>query len=245
MPTTPIHEGGIAVFLTDPALRRIAAATNEVLPEQLWRYDTGGEDAVGDLARILHKTARSYNDTAVYLDKAVQRLTGRSRLGAAGYSEVLPGMLAAMEHHAVLADVLTDAYLAWRRHRAIGGGDERHLLLYFGDPAHGVATLRCTSPYVWLVTADAEAAQAFAVPYANRIVGQVTETLDGTWQPIACSNPEHIADQPAITYRLPVRDDLATACRSLLRWWALRHSAAWRSRTPDQLTPDELDQLAA
>ena len=97
---------------------------------------------------------------------------------------------------------------------------------------------------VWLVTADAEAADAFGIPYADRVVGQLTESTDGSFEPIACTNPNHIAEQAAITYRLPIRDDLATACRSLLRWWALRHSAAWRSRTPDQLIPAELDQLA-
>jgi len=155
-------------------------------------------------------------------------------------------MSTSMEQHAVLADVLTDTYLAWRRHRRISdGGVERHLLLYPRDPAHGVVTLWPTSAYVWLVSADAEAAHAFAVPYADRIVGQVTETLNGVFEPIACTNSDHIVDQPTLAYHLPVRDDLATACRSLLHWWQLRHSAAWRSRTPDQLTPTELDQLAA
>jgi hypothetical protein len=93
-----------------------------------------------------------------------------------------------------------------------------------------------------MVTADAEAAEAFEVPYPNRMVGVLHESPWEGWLPIACTDPAHIPS--GMAYRLPVRDDLATACRSLLRWWALRHSAAWRSRTPDQLTPTELDQLA-
>lgn len=48
-----------------------------------------------------------------------------------------------------------------------------------------------------------------------------------------------------MTYALPGHDDLPVACRMLLRWWQLRHSAAWRSRTPDQLTGDELAALTA
>lgn len=233
-------------FLNDPALRHIAATTGDVLPEQLWRYDTGSEDALGDLARILHKTAHSYNRAVASLDRAVQLLTHRPDARAAGLGKVLPGMTTATEQHAVLADVLTDAYLAWRRHHPISdAGVQRHLLLYPRDLTHGVVTLWPSSAYVWLVSPDAEAAHAFGIPYADRTVGQVTETLEGVFEPIACTNPDHIADQPALTYRLPVRDDLATACRSLLRWWALRHSAAWQSRNPDQLTPTELDQLAA
>ncbi|MBV1854583.1 hypothetical protein [Catellatospora tritici] len=233
------------MFLTDHALRRIAAATNEVLPDQLWRYDTAAEDAVGDLARLLHKTARAYNATTTYLDSAVPKLTARPELRTAGQREDLSGMLAAIERHHVLADVLLDAYMAWRRHRTISGGDEQHLLLYPGDPAHGVITLSRTSPRFWRATADTEAAKAFGVPYADRIVGLIAETPDGKYEATACSSQAHAESGSPMSYRLPDRDDLTTACRSLLRWWQLRHSAAWRSRTPDQLDPTELDQLAA
>lgn len=233
------------MFLTDPALRRIATATNEVLPEQLWRYDTATDDAVGDLARILHRAAYGFNNTTAFLDQAVRQLTARPELRLAGYGQALPGVVSAVERQGILADLLIDAYRAWRRHRPVERhGDERYLLMQCGDPSRGVAVLRAHGPYTWLVLPDAEAALAFDAPYAGRIVGQVTQTDDG-WTPIAYTNPAHVEEQPRLVYRLPVCDDIATACRSLLRWWQLRHSATWRSRTPDQLTPTELAELAA
>jgi hypothetical protein len=42
-----------------------------------------------------------------------------------------------------------------------------------------------------------------------------------------------------------VVEDEAAACRSLLRWWALRDSPQWRNRTPDQLSTEEQAALAA
>ncbi|MCP2325197.1 hypothetical protein HDA40_003704 [Hamadaea flava] len=234
------------MFLTDPALRLIAASTNDVLPEQLWRYDTAAENAFGDLARILHKTAIAYNTSSADLDRPAPRPSFGLR--PAGTGEAMQDMLAtidrhaAMERHTVITGSLLDLYRAWRRYRTLNDGDQRHLLLCSGDPGHGVATMQRFTHHQWRVIADAEAAQAFGVPYPNRMVGVLVETEDGIWQPIACTDAAQIASGTA--HLLPVRDDLATACRSLLRWWALRHSAAWRSRTPDQLTPTELDQLA-
>ncbi|MBB5871941.1 hypothetical protein F4553_005320 [Allocatelliglobosispora scoriae] len=237
------------MFLADPTLRLIAATTNDVLPEQLWRYDTGTEDAVGDLARILHKTALAYNASCAELDKPHPRPS--SGLRAAGTGEAMSAVLATVDRHAacerhnVIAGGLLDLYQAWRRHRPINDGDERHLLLRPRDPGYGVATLQRTSHNVWMVTADPEAADAFEVPYPNRMVGVLYESPWEWWLPVACTDAAHLAAASGPVYRLPVRDDFVTACRSLLRWWALRHSAAWQSRTPDQLTPTELDQLAA
>lgn len=235
-------------FLTDPALRLIAGATNDVLPEHLWRYDTGTEDPMGDLARILHKTARAYNTSSADLDKPGPRPSFGRR--PAGTGEAMKDVLAtidrhaAMERHTAITGGLLDLYRAWRRHRPIGDGDERHLLFYPGDPGHGVATLQRLTHNKWQVTADPEAADAFEVPYPNRMVGVLHESHWEGWLPTACTDAAHLAATSGPAYQLPVREDLATACRSLLRWWALRHSAAWRSRTPDQLTTDELDQLA-
>jgi hypothetical protein len=234
------------MFFADPTLRLIAGATNDVLPEQVWRYDTAREDATGDLARILHKTALAFNASVADIDKASPRPSFGLRPAGPGEAmrdvRAMIDRHAAIERHSVLTDTLLGLYRAWRNHRRIGGGDERYLLLCPGDPGHGVATLQRMTQVAWRVTADAEAAEAFEVPYPNRMVGVLAETDDGTWQPIACTDAAHI--HSGMAYRLPVRDDLATACRSLLRWWALRHSAAWRSRTPDQLDAAELDQLA-
>lgn len=235
------------MFLADPTLRLIAGTTNDVLPAQMWRYDTGSEDALGDLARILHKTAMAYNASCAELDNPAPRPTSASQ--AAGTGEAMSAVLAtinrhaAWERHNIITGGLLDLYAAWRRHRSINDGDERHLLLRPRDPGHGVATLQRAAHNMWTVTADAEAADAFGVPYPNRMVGVLYESPWEGWLPVACTDAAHLAADSGPSYRLPVRDDLATACRSLLRWWALRHSAAWRNRTPDQLTENELDQL--
>ncbi|MFI7578287.1 hypothetical protein [Micromonospora sp. NPDC049497] len=243
------------MFLTDPALRRIAADTNEVLPEHLWRHDTATLDPLGDLARVLHKTAREFTDSNAALDHALARvdeltvtarhgLAARADLHMAGYHQALTDALAARERHTVLGAALVTAYRAWRNHRQISSSDERHVLLQRSDPSHGVATLRLTDQRTWLVVPDAEAASAFGIPYPDRVVGEVTETDQG-WAPTAYTDPQHRQITVGMAYPLPVCDDLASACRSLLRWWHLRHSDAWHSRTPAQLTPAELTHLSS
>lgn len=242
------------MFLTDPALRRIAADTNDVLPEQLWLHDTATLDPIGDLARVLHKTARDFTDSTATLERALTRvgvladtarqgLAARADLHMAGYHQALTDALTARERHTVLGAGLVAAYRAWRNHRPIGGSDERHLLLQRSDPSHGVATLRLKDQRTWLVVPDAEAAAAFGIPYPDRIVGEVTDTGQG-WAPTAYTDPQHLQLEAGMAYRLPVCDDLASACRSLLRWWHLRHSDAWHSRTPAQLSPAEVADLA-
>lgn len=243
------------MFLTDPALRCIAAATDDVLPEHLWRHDTAAGDPLGDLARILHKTALGFNDTTTALDKALaragdlsemaqQQLTAQAELRVAGYHQAFTDVLAAAARHTALASLLLSAYRGWRNHRPLDEGDARHLLLRTGDPSYGVAVLRQHEPHAWLVFPDTEAAAAFDIAYPCRIVGEVAETAHG-WKPTAYTNPQHRQTQPSMTYPLPECDELTSACRSLLRWWHLRHSAAWHSRTPSQLTPAELAELAA
>lgn len=243
------------MFLTDPALRRIAADTNDVLPEQLWRHDTATLDPIGDLARVLHKTAREFTDSTTSLERALTRvgvladtarqgLAARADLHMAGYHQALTDALTARERHTVLGAGLVTAYRAWRNHRAIGDGDERHLLLRRSDPSRGVATLRFKDQRTWLVVPDAEAAGAFDIPYPDRIVGEVTETDQG-WAPTAYTDPQHLHIEAGMAYPLPVCDDVASACRSLLRWWHLRHSDAWNSRTPAQLSPAELAHLTS
>ncbi|WBB69188.1 hypothetical protein [Micromonospora sp. WMMD812] len=242
------------MFLTDPALRRIAADTNDVLPDHLWRHDTATLDPIGDLARVLHTTARDFTDSTTTLDHALARvdeladrarhgLAARADLYIAGYQQALTDALTARERHIVLGALLITAYRAWRNHRStLGRNDERHLLLHPGDPARGVATLRPTDERTWVVVPDTEAAAAFDIPYPDRVVGDVTETEHG-WTPTAYTAAQHHRTPPATVYPLPTCDDLASACRSLLHWWHLRHSDAWRSRTPNQLTPAEVAHL--
>ncbi|MFI7077168.1 hypothetical protein ACIBO1_07735 [Micromonospora sp. NPDC049903] len=244
------------MFLTDPALRRIAADTNDVLPEPLWRHDTATPDPVGDIARLLHRTAREFTDSTTALDAALTRvdaLTSRSRRGlaaradlhVAGYHQTLTDALTARERHLVLGAMLITTYRAWRHHRpALDTDNERYLLLYRGDPANGVATLRRREQDTWQVQPDSNAASAFDVPYPNRVVGEVTDTAQG-WTPTAYIGPLHQPTPPGMTYPLPVVGDLAAACRALLRWWHLRHSDTWRNRTPDQLTSGELTHLTS
>ncbi|MFG3690636.1 hypothetical protein [Micromonospora sp. NPDC047740] len=243
------------MFLSDPALRRIAAETNDVHREHLWRHDTAALDPLSDLARLLHKITLGFNDNTATLDKALARLVEQTEaaqrqlaphadLHTPSHAQALTDVLAASERHAALADMLVNAYRAWRNHHRSGDSDERYVLLQPGDPTYGVATLRRHAPDAWLVLPDPEAANAFDVPYPCRVVGEVCQTDDG-WAPVACTNPEHRDTQPAITYHLPTCNDLPAACRSLLRWWHLRHSAAWANRTPAQLTPAEAAGLSA
>lgn len=244
------------MFLTDAALRRIAADTHDVLPEPLWRHDTASPHPIGDLARLLHTTARDFTDSTTALDAALTRvdtLATRGRRGLAthanlhiaGYQQTLTDALAARERHLVLGALLVTAYRAWRHHRPVlGTDDERYLLLHRGDPARGVATLRRREQHTWLVVPDSQAATAFDIPYPDRVVGEVTHTEQG-WTPTAYIGALHHLTAPAMTYPLPVSGDLASACRALLRWWHLRHSDTWRSRTPDQLTPAELTHLTS
>ncbi|KAB1116838.1 hypothetical protein F6X54_10160 [Micromonospora aurantiaca] len=242
------------MFLTDPALRRIAADTNDVLPEHLWRHDTATPEPLGDLARILHKTALDFTDSTTNLDEALARvgmlakaarqaLAARADLHIAGYHQTLADTLVARERHTVLGTALVTCYRAWRNHRPISDGDERYLLLRRCDPTHGVATLQRTDPHTWQVTPDAEAATAFNIPYPDRVVGEVTDTEHG-WTPTAYIARPHQTPL-ATVYPLPACGDLTSACRSLLRWWHLRHSDTWRNRTPNQLDPAELAHLTS
>lgn len=242
------------MFLTDPALRRIAADTNDVLPEHLWRHDTATPDPLGDLARILHKTARDFTDSTTNLDQALTRvgvlaetarqgLAARADLHIAGYHQTLTDAIVARERHTVLGAALVACYHAWRNHQPIGDGDERYLLLRRCDPSRGVATLKRNDPHTWLVVPDAEAAGVFDIPYPDRVIGEVTET-EHSWTPTAYIAQPHHQAPLATVYQLPACGDLASACRSLLRWWHLRHSDTWRNRTPNQLDPAELAHLS-
>ncbi len=242
------------MFLTDPALRRIAGCTGDVWPEQVWRHHTTDPDVLGELARLLHRTTSEYLESFNRLERlltqvhqhagtAIEQLRQRAVPGPQGHLRVLVlDLREQQEIHHVLDHMLLDTYRAWREHRPAQALTLRHLLLRPGDPSFGVATLQQTDAHTWLVTADAQAAAAFDIPYPQRVVGEIRATGSG-WQPIAHTNPQHPTTQPHMTYPLPVHLDQTVACRMLLRWWQLRHSAAWRSRSPEQLTETELAAL--
>ncbi|GAA1843121.1 hypothetical protein [Asanoa iriomotensis] len=241
------------MFLTDPALRWIAAATDDVLPDHLWRHDTARDDTCGELATLLHKITLRFNDSSSALDKAVNGLAERSNAAQqllcagvhiryAGQLQAIADIYAASEQHTVLGELLVEAYQGWRSHRTIGDGDERYLLLQPGDPSYGVAMLRRQPANTWLMFVDAEAAAAFQVPYPARILGEIRR-IDAGWLPTASTSPDHHPKGTAD--RLPQCEDLATACRALLRWWRLRHSPEWNNRRPVHLSPAERAELTA
>ena len=50
------------MFLSDSALRRIAAETGDVWPEHLWRHDTATPGPTGVLAQLLHTVTLRFNE---------------------------------------------------------------------------------------------------------------------------------------------------------------------------------------
>jgi len=243
------------VFLSDPALRRIAGCTGDVWPEHVWRYHTADPDVLGELARLLHSTTQEFIESFGHLDRLLSQVHEHASMATDQLREravpeppyrlrvLMLDLRDQQERHNVLDQMLLNAYRAWRQQRPVQFLTVRHLLLRPGDPSFGVATLQQAGAYTWLVTADAQAAAAFDIPYPQRVVGQIRAT-DSGWQPVAHNNPQHLTTLPDLTYPLPVHIDQTVACRTLLRWWALRHSAAWRSRRPEQLSEAELADLA-
>jgi hypothetical protein len=240
------------MFLSDPALRLIAARTGDVWPDHLWRYDTAPAEPFSELARHLHRITLEFNDATELLFALLDRLDGRITcirhdLRLRSTAHQYPGdtvrmeLAVLLERHTVLADTLADAYQGWRAHHVPDPDPAvRHLLASHRDPSGGVFTLARPEPGRWHVIPDAQAAKAGNIPYANTLVGEVIAVCDG-WRPVAYTTP---GTPQSLRYQLPVTADLATACRMLMRWWNLRHSVDWRSRTPDQLTETELAWLA-
>jgi hypothetical protein len=244
------------MFLSDPALRRIAACTADVWPDHVWRHHTGTHDSTGELARLLHRATLAFTNATANLDQrltvlgqdcdnALRSLRAQAFATSVHLVRHLAEVLAELERHQLSEDMLLEAYRAWRANHPGPNpqADQQYLLMRPSDPTWGVATLRRHDQHIWLVIPDAEAAARFEVPYPNRVVGGVVLTDNG-WQPTAYHDPQHLSALPALTYPLPACGRLPAACRTLMRWWALRHSADWRNRTPNQLTAAELDQLA-
>jgi hypothetical protein len=246
------------VLYDDPALVAIAAITGDALPERLWRYDTATPDPVADLAQALHSTAIEFTGSTQVLARALAKLreqcerqlavlSSRATLARPhGLDAEAVHLVQLLERHDTLREALLASYALWRRHRPASRDPRiRYLLARPYDPTGGVLTLATPDGgEVWLVSPDAVAAAAYGTRFAERIVGQIHAGPDG-WTPTAYTHPEHQRTCPHLVYTLPVAEDEAAACRSLLRWWALRDSPQGRNRTPDQLSTEEQAALAA
>jgi hypothetical protein len=246
------------VLYDDPALVAIAAITGDALPERLWRYDTATADPVADLAQALHSTAIEFTGTTQVLARALAKLgeqcqrqlatlTSRAALARPhGLDTDSVHLVQLLERHDTLRETLLASYTLWRRHRPASRDPRiRYLLTRPYDPTGGVLTLATPDDgESWLVCPDAVAAAAYDTRFADRIIGQIHTSSDG-WRPTAYTHPEHQRTCPHLVYPLPAAADEAAACRSLLRWWALRDSPQWGNRTPDQLSTEEQAALAA
>ena len=150
------------MFLSDSALRRIAAETGDVWPEHLWRHDTATPGPTGVLAQLLHTVTLRFNDNAALLDQILATLgkqAGSLREATARHASIPPSgldrtatdLLDQIGRRVLLEQLLLDAYDAWQTHRQPERGkDEQHLLLRPGDPP--LASQRCaaaTSPRGW------------------------------------------------------------------------------------------------
>jgi hypothetical protein len=84
------------VFLTDLALRRIAAETGDVWPEHPWRHDTALPGPTGNLAHLLHTITVRFNDNAELLDRLLGTLgqqANRLREATARHASIPPSGL--------------------------------------------------------------------------------------------------------------------------------------------------------
>jgi hypothetical protein len=242
------------LFLTDPALCRIAAATADVLPDLMWRFDTADPGPRGALAQLLHDTSLRFTDSHRQLNQALDKcakdidrlqreLAKDAHVHHAGTDRLFTNTLAAIARHTVLEQQLISQYTAWRT-LAPAPQLDFNLLIRAGDPTWGVAEMRHVDLSHWHVVPDAEAACRFNLAgHAGRMVGDVTIT-EGGFQPTAYLQPEYLLLHHELVYQLPLCEDPQAAVRSLLRWWAYRESDAWDGRTPAELTPDELTALA-
>ncbi|GIH02906.1 hypothetical protein Rhe02_09730 [Rhizocola hellebori] len=245
------------MYLTHPALRRIAAATGDVWPDLMWRFHTYTRDARGEVATLLHETSLRFNDSSNLVGQVLGRaaddiarlqreLATHGQVHAGGTDRRLADTLAAIERHTVLEQQLLRQYDAWRSHvdSPAAGGDFR-LLVKAGDASWGVAEFRRHDRDQWHVLPDEEAATRFGIgKHARRAIGAVAR-IEGGYQLAAYHDPEFPhPDAPERSHQLPVFEDLQAAARCLLRWWAYREADNWDGRYPHNFAPDELAALS-
>lgn len=243
------------MLLTDPALRRIAAATGDVWPDRVWRFDTADPGPTGQLAMLLHDTSLRFADSSGLVGRALGKagkdisrtqadLAKDAHLYLIGADRTFADTLAAIERHSVLEEQLLAQYAAWRTVSTVPSAHGTfHLLVKAGDPGWGVVRLEPDSDGHWRVFPDGEAATHFGITHTDRLIGEVAADK-GSFAPTAYSHPHFGETHPQLVYRLPGCDDLQSACRSLLRWWAFRESVHWDGRTPTELDPAELAAFA-
>ncbi|RZU76049.1 hypothetical protein EV384_4646 [Micromonospora kangleipakensis] len=222
----------------DPVLTAIAVATNDVLTDHLWRHDAAAGDPVADIAVALHRAAYDFTLTARQLTETLHRL----RQHCTHHLDTLTcyatlarphsldadtlRLLQLLERHEAGRDAVVTAYGAWRKHRPISADPLiRHLLPAPYNPRHGMVTLGADGDS-WIVVPDRVAAEAWGLATSGTVIGDIRPHPDG-WQPTAYADPAHRAQQPHLVHQLPAAADEATACSSLLRWWAARDRTLW------------------
>jgi len=117
------------VFLTDPALRHVAAQTGDVWSEHIWRHDTATPGPVGVLAALLHKVTLRYNDNdnAEQLNRLLDTLGQQAtslREATARHASIPPSgvdraatdLLDQIGRRVLLQQLLLHTYQAWRAH---------------------------------------------------------------------------------------------------------------------------------
>ncbi len=244
----------------DAALTAIAVATNDALPDHVWRHDTATADSgdpVADIAVALCRTANDFITTTGLLSRILtyvhqqcgrhlETITSHATVGLHSLDVDAFRLLQQLERFHTEREVLLSVYAVWRRHRPISRDPAvRHLLVQPYDPSRGVAALAADEPGAsWLVTPDHQAAQAHGLRSHGEVIGEI-RLGDAGWQATAFTHPEHRTTCPHLVYPLPVADTEDAACRALLRWWALRESERWQGRTPAQLTEAEQTALTA
>jgi len=244
----------------DPALTAIAVTTNDALTEHLWRHDTGDTDDGDPIAYIaveLARAAHDFNATAGLLTRALTQVGELGHWHASAITDLatvypysldvdMVRIVQQLERFDAQREALLRLYLVWRRYRhTTRDTRSRYLLVQPYDPSKGMVALSADETGLgWFVAPDAVAAEVHGLSSPGTLVGGIWHGSAG-WQATAFTHPEHRVTCPHLVYPLPPADDEAAACRSLLRWWALRDSAQWHGRTPADLTAAEQAALVA
>jgi hypothetical protein len=241
----------------DPALTAIAVATNDALPDHVWRHDittADTNDPIAQIAAELHHTALTFTATAQTLTRFLDHIGDTYRHAATAITDLADFDIKATHGSQFVLDQQTgrfdterrhllDLYAMWRRHRPTSPDPRRHhLWLQPHDPRWGMVTLHAdTGGTTWLVTPDTTATDAFATPSPGTLIGDIWNGSNG-WQTTAYRDLQHHSE-PDSVFRLPPTASQAAACRTLMRWWALRATDHGTTLTPEHLTGEQLRTL--